>query len=218
MIVQMFVWLVVIGSSRGLLAAQLVLFSFDGAGGGELSLAPDLSAEHLGVGSIGRGAGLVASNASNAFSAKSWSTGALDEDDYFDFSVVPEIGYQLSLSHFELDERRSGSGIGHWTVRTSLDSFASDLSPGPITVPDNTSTRFDQRLIFDGVTFSGVTEELVFRIYGYDAESAVGTWRIDNVELFGELTAVPEPASWLSGIGMGALALWVGVRKRSISV
>jgi hypothetical protein len=138
----------------------------------------------------------------------------LDGNDYFGFSLSPDVGYQLSLSVFEIDERRSGLGIGEWTVRTSLDGFTSDLSPGPISVPDNTNIRSGQRLDFDEATYSGITEGLDFRIYGYEAEGSAGTWRIDNLELFGEITAVPEPASWLAGVGMGLLAIGMGIRKR----
>jgi len=211
---QILVWVVMVGSCRGLLAAQLVLYSFDGAGGNEAGFSSSLQADHAIVGDITRGNGLGVSSASNAFSARSWSTGDLDGNDFFGFSISPDAGFQLSLSAFEIDERRSGSGIREWTVRTSLDGFTSDLSLGPFSVPDNTNTRLDQRLVFDGVTYSGITEELGFRIYGYDAESSAGTWRIDNVELFGELTAVPEPASWLVGVGMGLLAIGMGIRKR----
>jgi hypothetical protein len=203
-----------IGSCQGLLAAQLVLYSFDGAGGNETGFSSSLHAEHAIVGDITRGSGLGVSSGANAFSAKSWSTGVLDGNDYFGFSLSPDVGYQLSLSVFEIDERRSGLGIGEWTVRTSLDGFTSDLSPGPISVPDNTNIRSGQRLDFDEATYSGITEGLDFRIYGYEAEGSAGTWRIDNLELFGEITAVPEPASWLAGVGMGLLAIGMGIRKR----
>jgi hypothetical protein len=207
-------WVVMIVSCRGLLAAQLVLYSFDGASGNENVFSSSLHADHASAGDLSRGSGLGVSSGANAFSARSWSTGALDENDYYGFSLSPDVGYQLSLSAFEIDERRSGSGIGEWTVRTSLDGFTSDLSPGPISVPDNTNTRSDQRLVFDGVMYSGITEALEFRIYGYEAEGSAGTWRIDNVELFGGITAVPEPASWLAGVAMGLLAMGMRLRKR----
>lgn len=211
---KILVWVVVIGSTRGLLAAQLVLFSFDGAVGSEVEFGPSLHPDHASVGDISRGSGLGLSSGANAFSARSWSTGGLDENDYFGFSLSPDVGYQLSLTRFEIDERRSGSGIGFWTVRTSLDGFTSDLSPGPISVPDNTSTRSDQSLFFNGEMYSGITGGVDFRIYGYEAEGSAGTWRIDNLELFGEISAVPEPASWLTGVVMGLVAIGMGMRKR----
>jgi len=182
--------------------AALINFSFNGSAGDEISLAPDAQPAHLTVSSMTRGSGITASSASGTFSAKSWTTGSTaDLNDYFSFSITPQTGHELSLTSLILDEQRSGTGIRSWAVRSSLDSFVSDLAT--FSVPDNNSLRFDQTTTLDGA-FNGITSEIEFRIYGYEAEGNAGTWRLDNVRVNGLLTSpaarVPEslPASFSS--------------------
>lgn len=209
MFFRLLVWGALVGGVPSVLSAQLLLFSFDGSSGDEEGLSPSSQVDHLTVGPITRGEGLNASSAAGAFGARDWSVGELEADDYFEFSVIPAFGYELSLTSMQLDERRSASGIREWTVRSSLDGFSLDLSPGPLLVGDNTGTRADQQLDFDTETYSHLSEQIAFRIYAYQAESSVGTWRIDNVELFGNLTAVPEPKPMIFGLVMGGMALFL---------
>ena len=201
-----------------LAAAQLVLFDFESSDGDEASFSPSLVSDHLTVGDILRGNGLTASSATGTFSARSWSTGGLDPEDFYEFSIQPDVGYGLNLERIEFDERRSGSGIGTWTVRSSLDSFTFDLSPAPVSVPDNSETRLDQAISLDLPAFQDLTDSLVFRIYGYNAESSAGTWRVDNVELFGEVSVVPESESWLLSGFVGLLMVVILKRFRVPSV
>ncbi|MCS1408176.1 MAG: hypothetical protein M2R45_01346 [Verrucomicrobia subdivision 3 bacterium] len=196
-----------------LLGAQLILFDFDGAAGNETSFGAVSQPTNGTVSEITRGSGIIASPASGTFSARSWSSESIDLDDYFSFSIEPDPGFQLNLSSLELDERRSATGIRNWSVRSSLDEFAFDLSPSPFSVPDNTETRLDQEISFSVTDFSELTDRVEFRIYGYMAEANSGTWRIDNVELFGDVVAVPEPAGWFV-VGSSVLMGWVINRHR----
>lgn len=190
------------------LAAQLVLFSFDDASGDESQFSASSHVDHLSVGSMTRGSGLNASAAADAFGGRSWSTAGLDLDDYFEFSVSPAVGYELDLTSIRLDERRSGSGIREWAIRSSLDNFTEDVAPGPFVIPDDTLTRIGQERTLSVDSFSDLESQVSFRIYGYQAESSVGTWRIDNLELFGALTVVPEPNSLAVGLFLGGIAFF----------
>ena len=207
-------WVALLGGAKGVLAAQLILYDFTGAAGNEDSFGPAFQPGNGNVSDIGRGSGLGASTATSAFSARSWSTDALDLDDYFGFSISPNEGFEMNLMTLEFDERRSGSGISSWSVRTSLDGFTLDLSPGHVVVPDNTETRLGQSVELASEIFSSLDNEVEFRIYGFGAEGSSGTWRIDNVQLFGEITPVPEPSSLISGALMGLFAAYVGIHRR----
>ena len=195
-------------------AAQLVAYRFSGAAGNETSYASEELHANTRVSEFSRGSGLGASSASNAFSARSWSTGGLDADDYFTFSIEPEPGYSLRLDAIELDERRSASGILEWSIRSSLDGFAFDLSPGPVVLTDNVSMRFDQHFGLDEDVFGGLVDSVEFRIFGYQAESTLGTWRVDNVEVFGGVTAVPEPKDWGMVVAISLVSVGMIRRRR----
>lgn len=194
------------------LNAQIVSYSFTGAVGNETSVSPDQQPPGATAGSFTRGSGLNASAAADAFSASSWSTGGLALDDYFTFSLTPHSGYEVTLTELQLDERRSGTGVRDWVVRSSLDEFTVDIGT-VFSVPDSSATRTDQTVSLVGGTFDQIGGPIEFRIYGYHAESAAGTWRLDNVELFGTLTPVPEVsgAFWVAGSLLG-FSIW---RRRS---
>ena len=188
--------------------AQLVVFSFNSSSGNESTFAADSQPANGIVSAMSRGSGLNTSAGSGAFSARSWTTDStIDLADYYRFSITPNDGFQLDLTSLELDERRSGTGIRRWSVRSNRDNFASDLSPSPFSVPDNTATRTEQRISLSGADFSRLSAEVEFRIYGYQAERSTGTWRIDNVRLAGQITLVPEPNSGWIAASMALLSL-----------
>ncbi len=207
----MFARLLIVVAMAGLqcaASAQLIMFSFDGASGNEATFAVDSQPANGMVSAMSRGNGVNTSSGSGDFSARSWSTNStIDLTDYYRFSIAPNDGYQLNLTSLELDERRSGTGIRQWSVRSNLDNFASDLSPSPFSVPDNTATRTEQSIPLSSASFSQLRAEVEFRIYGYQAERSTGTWRIDNVKLSGQIALVPEPNSGWIGMSMALLAL-----------
>lgn len=193
--------------------AGFITFGFDGATGDESSLGPDSQPASLTVSAMTRGAGLLPSSSAGTFSAKGWTTGsAVDLEDYFTFSVSPASGCTLTLTKLVLDERRSGSGITHWSVRSSLDGFNSDLAA--FAVPDNSDTRADQTIALPAADFTGLAAPVEFRIYGYGAESAAGTWRIDNVRLDGAVSAASAlPSSLPSGFAALAIVGVIGLSR-----
>jgi hypothetical protein len=190
------------------LCAQIITYSFTGAAGNEATFAVDSQPDDGTASDMGRGAGVNASSAAGTFSANSWSTGGLDVDDYFAFSLTPDPGFRFSLTELQLDERRSATGIRDWSIRSSLDAFAVDIGTA-FSVPDNTSTRSDQSIDLTGGLFDDLTSAIEFRVFGYNAETSSGTWRLDNVELFGAVTPVPEISGtvWVA-LGLAGLFCW----------
>ena len=192
--------------------AQIVVFSFNGSVGNELTLAPDSQPSFATVTSMSRGSGLTPASGADTFSASAWTTSSsLDLSDYFSFYISPNNGALMSLYNLTLDERRSASGIRDWSVRSSLDNFGTDLSH--FSVPDDANTRTDQSTQL-GTSFGNLLNGVEFRIYGYNSESGAGTWRIDNVRLAGNLSfsAVPEPREYALVVGAGLIAFAM-VRK-----
>ena len=182
------------GCSAACVRELVTQFTFAGAAGTEATFAADLVDPELAMTPvISRGAGLIPSVAAGAFSASGWTTGAaIDPGDFYSFTVTPAAGNAMNLSSLQLDERRSGTGIRRWSVRSSLDGFATDIAV--FTVPDDTLTR--TQLVSLSPAFHDLTTSVELRIFGCQAEAAGGTWRVDNVTLIGDVsppdTAPPQ--------------------------
>ncbi len=181
------------GCSATCTIEALVTFSFTGSLGNEASLNADGTKPPglLALPAMSRGPGVSPVTAANTINSNGWTTtspGVIDLTDYYTFTVSPAANTTMSLTALELDETRSGTGITGWSVRSSVDNFATDLAT--FVVPDVTTLRTNQRTTL-GAAFSNVTTAVEFRIYGYGAEAGAGTWRLDNVELYGVTTTTP---------------------------
>lgn len=166
----------------------LVRFDFAGAFGNEASwnasvVHPNVQAPVV----IRRGPGVEAINSNNSFNARGWTTGAApDPDDYFTITIAPAAGFAATLERIRLDERRSSSGIRKWVVRSSVDGFATDL--GTFAVPDDDFRRLDQTVALPA-SFAQLRGAIELRIYGYESESAFGTWRLDSIRVIGAVVS-----------------------------
>jgi len=168
--------------------AQLVNYSFTGAAGNEATFPPDNQPVNGTASNMSRGAGITPSASANTFSASGFSTTGIDLNDYFAFSIQPNAGFQLIINRIEFDERRSLTGIRTMAIRSSKDAYATDLAV--FNVPDDDLTRTQTVNL---VCFTRITANTTFRIYGYAAEAAGGTWRIDNVKIFGSILPNTPP-------------------------
>ncbi|WP_400191921.1 T9SS type A sorting domain-containing protein [Hymenobacter sp. B81] len=172
-----------LGLSTRATQAQLVTFSFANASGAEVQLPPDAQPAGALVAPMTRGPGVAVSLASNSISATGWTLAAApDTADYFALRLQPLAAARLRLDSLRFDERRSGSGIRAWALRSSLDGFSADLAAAP--VPDNTDTRTDWQVALPAA-FASLAGPVEFRLYGYGAEQGSGTWRLHNVRLYG---------------------------------
>ncbi len=168
--------------------AQLVTYSFTGAAGNEANFPPDNQPVNGTASNMSRGTGLTPSASANTFSASAFSTTGIDLNDFFAFSIQPNVGFQLIINRIEFDERRSLTGIRTMAIRSSKDAYTTDLAV--FNVPDDDLTRTQTVNL---VCFTRITANTTFRIYGYAAEAAGGTWRIDNVKIFGSIIPNTPP-------------------------
>jgi predicted extracellular nuclease len=165
-------------------AELLSTYSFTGANGNEATFEPDNQPNHVTVSAISRGTGLTPKNAKNTFNAQNWSKSTLNLNDYYALTIQPHCGFEMTLTSLTLDEKRSSKGIRNWSIRSSLDNFATDLKV--FNVPDNSNLRTAQTVTFNGL--ENITGPVELRMYGFNAEAGTGTWRIDNVHIKGDIT------------------------------
>jgi PKD repeat protein/endonuclease/exonuclease/phosphatase family metal-dependent hydrolase len=106
----------------------------------------------------------------------------------FTFSLVVTNGSQAILSSLSFDDQRSNTGPVNFAVHISQ---AADFS----SVIFTTVTQTAHTLITSGannsfpLTLSNLTGTIYFRLYGYAAGAAGGTWRIDNLNVQGSVTS-----------------------------
>jgi hypothetical protein len=166
----------------------------------------------------------TSSTASGRFSFTNWPTGAttgidsystmtgaLDPAKYYEVSIIPAIGYEMTLDNLSFDVRRSGSGIRNYAVRSSVDSYTANLMSSVISNTnisivgnneffwnlDATSTSSDQSgsfITLGGLEYTNKAAGVTFRFYGWNAEQSGGTFSIDNVTFLGS-------ASVITGLG-----------------
>lgn len=120
-------------------------------------------------------------------------TGALNTDAngsaYFAFTVTPDPGYTLVVTAIAFGTRSTPTGPQAYTLRGSLDGYASDLATGAIVT--NSSWALKQNTL--AVTSTVADASITFRLYGHDgvgnANAGTANWRIDDL-----MVAVPPPA------------------------
>lgn len=139
-----------------------------------------------------------ASGSNNAGAAA--RTGALNIDPggsaYFEVTLTPASGQQVSVSQISFGSRRTGTGPVNYALRTSIDSFASSTVSGAL--PAST--------VWGLITLGGLNLQsgapLTLRIYGSDGTGSPSTgtanWRIDDLTLSLNVSTGGGPAPTLT--------------------
>ena len=105
---------------------------------------------------------------------------------YFEFTLTPDQGYGITVTAINFGSRSTGTGPQSYAIRSSLDSYNSDI--GANSLPADSKWYLYQHSGLSVLNTSPIT----FRIYGYNgvgASSNVAVWRIDDLSLQG--TASP---------------------------
>jgi hypothetical protein len=134
------------------------------------------------VSGIGRGTGISPNSGSNRYNANSWNTAALDEDAYFYFTITPNSGSSVNFISFVYTGQASGTGPTSFQFSSSIDGFSSAIGS-----PTAAGTTID----LSGASYQNITSEITFRIYGWGASSAAGTFSINDFTFNGTTTSLP---------------------------
>ncbi len=120
---------------------------------------------------IGRGAGINGANAANRYNARSWNTAALDNTAYFEFTLNPNMGYEIDFISFIYTGQASGAGPNAIALRSSLDAYTSDIG-----VPTIAGSTID----LSAMAYQNISGPITFGIYAWGASSAIGTFSIND--------------------------------------
>ena len=152
---------------------QILTFEFSALTGSEVSAASNSNDANLTSSTITRGAGLTAGANGGRFNATSWAltsiANAVSGNDYMEFTITPNSGYQFSVSSIVVQWQRSSTGNTAISLRSSVDSYASDLDAVKL-VTDNTTTQTFTWTF----TQSNSSTPVTYRFYSY-AEATAGT-------------------------------------------
>jgi hypothetical protein len=157
---------------------QILTFEFNALTGNEATAPSNSNDANLTSSIISRGAGLTASLNADRFNATSWAVtsiaNAVTGNDYMEFTITPQSGYQFSVSSIYFQIQRSSTGPRGIALRNSVDSYAANLDQ-EYAITDNTST---QNFTF---TFSqsNSSTAVTYRIYMW-AESTGGSGGIGD--------------------------------------
>lgn len=143
-------------------------------------------AANLGVSGIGRGNGLtLAAVSAGRYNASGWSLSGLDANDYYEFILTPNTGYEIDFTNFVYTGAVSGSGPSTYVFRSSRDNFTANIGS-----PTATGTTID----LTAETFQGVSSAISFRIYAYNASNTGGTFSVNDFQFNGTIEASTTPA------------------------
>lgn len=132
---------------------------------------------------------------------------------YLEVTFTPDPGYKFQLSDLDFNERSTSTGSKNYSVRWSVDNFASDVYAAAIDNSGSSWKPYDS--MFTAVT-DPVSEPVTVRVYLYGGTGNTGSSanvRFDDVT-FGVAAVVPEPMS-LSLIALAALPLGAGRLRRA---
>jgi hypothetical protein len=149
----------------------ILAFDFVGLAGDEVSAASTINDVNLTTSTITRGSGITTSANADRFGATGFTTAAvLDANDYFEFTVTPNAGYEFSVTSIIANLQRSGTGPTRAALRSSADAYASDL--GSVAVLADVTTTQVATFTF---TQSSNIAPVTYRLYLYLSENTTGT-------------------------------------------
>lgn len=100
---------------------------------------------------------------------------------YFEFTLIPAANFTVNLTSISFGSRSTSTGPQSYSVRTSLDNYASDYATG--TLSNGASWALYSNTVLSNQSSSSIT----YRIYGYDGVGNAGVntanWRIDDLNL-----------------------------------
>ncbi len=156
-----------------------VLYDYTGNLGNEASEAVVSQPTGASFSTIARGAGLGTNLGGNSLNSNNFTqASAIDLNDFYGFTVTPNVGNQVSLTTLSYRFQRSGTGPTQFAIRSNVDGFASDLFT---TSENSTTTGLTRTFNLSGVPgLQNRTAATTLRIYGFASGGANGTFRLSS--------------------------------------
>ena len=130
---------------------------------------------------------------------------------YFEFTLTAGAGYTGSLTAIGFGTRSTSTGPVSFTLRSSADSYGSDLATAS---GSTTSTWSYKTATLTNAASLGQSTAVTFRLFGYGGTgtptSGTANWRIDDMTLTGSTAAIPAPGC----VALVGLAGMVASRRR----
>lgn len=176
---------------------QILTFEFSSLAGNEATATSNSNNANLTTSTISRGIGLTASANAGRFNATNWAltsiANAVTGNNYMEFTITPNSGYQFSVSSIVIQFQRSATGNTELALRSSVDSYNSNLDAIK-SVTDNTSTQTFTFTFAQANSSSAVT----YRLYSY-AEATGGSGGIgdaagNDIVVNGTVSSASSPA------------------------
>jgi len=123
--------LLILVFSQNITRGQILTFEFSALAGSEATAGSNSNDANLTTSTISRGAGLTASNNGGRFNATSWAltsiANAVSGDDYMEFTITPNGGFQFDVSSIFIQLQRSSTGPSAIALRSSVDGYTANL-------------------------------------------------------------------------------------------
>lgn len=166
------------------------------------------------------------STTAGAFAFNQWGTGSLNGDtayaqftgaintaQYYEFTITPQLGISAPLSGLTFTVDRSADGPRTFAVRSSATGFGANLN-GAIAPLDTvlslngTNTFYFTKdtsgfpvLATITASFANQVDPLTFRIYGWNAEDANGSFSVDNLMVTGKYGEIENVQNFMEYSG-----------------
>ncbi len=158
-------------------------WDFEGNTSGSVN-SPNVNISSVGLSGSVNEAGYPIGVSGKSYSIRLWSIGGLNTNKYLEFSITPK-NYRCAITSVSFAFNRSLQGPTQLVLRSSQDGFSSNL--GSASVGENFSNQNYS------TSFTQLENTVTFRIYAYSAMDDLGTLRIDNLRVNGNVTVVPLP-------------------------
>jgi hypothetical protein len=165
---------------------------------------------NLMVSGIGRGSGINGTSANDRYNANSWNTTMLDVNDYFEFTITPNPGYEIDFNSFVYNGQASGSGPTNTSFRSNIDSYATNIG---------TSSISGTTISLSAGGYQNITSAIIFRFYAWGGSG--GTFSINDFIFNGNVNCVEPIAYNVTGGGSycsGGTGVAVGLSNSQIGV
>ena len=164
---------------------------------------------------------------SDEFAFSNWSTGGVDQSsnyadmtgalnnaDYYEFTITPRPGSAMTLTEIKFKVRRSNNGPRNFALRSDVNNYGTNLSASVspttpllnvLSLPvhtfffsqDSTDQIGGAKITLSGGQYSNITEPIKFRVYAWNAENAQGWFSLDDLEILGDFGVIENAQNFM---------------------